>query len=194
MAFNFGTNWSSAISVSLRNTWPFRLTDSVSGFLSWSRLLAWVCGRSSGTPTVSSGADTMKMISSTSMTSTIGVTLISAIGATRRRPRRPPPPAEPAMFIAMILISRCARHLPPSRPLVDLARQDGRKLVGETFQPLRLPVHLGNELIVENSRRNGGDKADRGGKQRYRDAGDHHHQRGVFRGRDRLEARHDAPD
>ena len=41
---------------------------------------ASVCGRSTGTPTVSSGAVTMKTTSSTSMTSTSGVTLISAIG------------------------------------------------------------------------------------------------------------------
>src|SRR5882757_839845 len=171
-----------------------RLTDSVSGgAFEASDLPPLAIGRSISMVEVISGAATMKMISSTSMTSTIGVTLISAMTAARRRPRLPPP-AEPAMFIAMILISRCVRHVPPSRPLVDLARQDGRKLVGETFQPLRLPVHLGNELIVENSRRNGGDKADRGGKQRLRDAGGHHRQRGVFRGRDRLEARHDAPD
>ena len=41
--------------------------------------LACVSGRSIGTPTVRSGAATMKMMSSTSMTSTIGVTLISDI-------------------------------------------------------------------------------------------------------------------
>ena len=41
---------------------------------------AAVLGKSSGTPTVSSGAVTMKMTSSTSITSTIGVTLISASG------------------------------------------------------------------------------------------------------------------
>ena len=41
---------------------------------------AWVCGRSTGTPTVKSGAATIKTTSSTSMTSTSGVTLISAIG------------------------------------------------------------------------------------------------------------------
>ena len=39
-----------------------------------------VFGRSTGTPTVSSGAVTMKMTSSTSMTSTSGVTLMSVIG------------------------------------------------------------------------------------------------------------------
>ena len=52
----------------------------VIGSLSWFSELAWVFGRSTGTPTVISGAATMKMISSTSMTSTSGVTLISAIG------------------------------------------------------------------------------------------------------------------
>ena len=43
----------------------------------------------------------MKMISSTSITSTIGVTLISAITALRR-PRRPPPLEAPAPLIPMI--------------------------------------------------------------------------------------------
>ena len=41
---------------------------------------ACVCGRSIGTPTVRSGAATMKTMRSTSITSTNGVTLISAIG------------------------------------------------------------------------------------------------------------------
>src|SRR5476649_2359216 len=209
IAFNFGTSSFIATSVSLMNTFPLTSTESCSGVLSCSRLLAWVCGRSSGTPTVNSGAETMKMISNTSITSTIGVTLISAITA-RRRPRRPPPPDEPAMFIAMIWCSQytaphavCPGHdlvrkpvstFRRSCPLVDLARQDCRKFIGETFQPLGLPVHLGGELIIENSRRNGGDKADRGGKQRLRDARSHHRQRGILGGGDRLEARHDPPD
>ncbi len=42
-------------------------------------------GRSTVTPTVSSGAVTMNTISSTSITSTNGVTLIAAIGARRWR-------------------------------------------------------------------------------------------------------------
>ena len=49
-----------------------------SGLLSVGRAGAAVLGRSTGTPTVISGAETMKTISSTSMTSTNGVTLISA--------------------------------------------------------------------------------------------------------------------
>ena len=79
-------------------------------------------------------------------------------------------------------------HRPSSRPLVDLARQDGGKLVGEAFQALRLPIHLGGELVVENGRRDGGDKADGGRKQRFRDTRRDDRQLGVLRGGDRLEA------
>ena len=57
----------------------------VSGSLSPSSCFASDLGSSIGTPTVSSGAVTMKMMSSTSMTSTIGVTLISLIGRAERR-------------------------------------------------------------------------------------------------------------
>ena len=53
----------------------------MTGFFGSVSVVARDFGRSSGTPTVSSGAVTMKMTSSTSITSTIGVTLISARGA-----------------------------------------------------------------------------------------------------------------
>ena len=53
---------------------------TVSGSLSVFSGLASVFGRSTDTPEVISGAVTMKMISSTSITSTSGVTLISASG------------------------------------------------------------------------------------------------------------------
>ena len=55
-------------------------TDTVRGSLSPWMGLARVSGSSIGTPTVSSGAVTMKTMSSTSITSTKGVTLISLIG------------------------------------------------------------------------------------------------------------------
>src|SRR5882757_5014490 len=195
MAFSLGISSFIATSVSLMKILPLMSTESCSGVLSCSKLLALVCGRSSGTPTVNSGAETMKMINSTSMTSTIGVTLISAITDALRRPRREPPADEFATFIAMICRSRCPHTLYRlSRPLVDLARQDGRKFICEALQPLRLAVHLGGELVVENRRRDGRDQADRGGKQRLGDAGSHHRQRRVLGRGDRLEARHDAPD
>ena len=64
-------------------TSPFAETEIVSGSLLLSSCLPCDCGNSIGTPTVSSGAATMKMMSSTSITSTIGVTLISLMGAER---------------------------------------------------------------------------------------------------------------
>ena len=58
-----------------------------------------------GTPTVIIGAATMKMIRSTSMTSTIGVTLISLIGLRLPPRRRLPPPLPPAPPIAIPMVS-----------------------------------------------------------------------------------------
>ena len=66
---------------------PERSIAIVTWSCSWSSALARLSGRFTGTPLASIGAVTMKMISSTSITSTSGVTLISAIGA--RRPDRP---------------------------------------------------------------------------------------------------------
>src|SRR3954466_448422 len=100
----------------------------------------------------------MKMIRSTSITSTIGVTLISAMTGLRR-PRRPAPLDAPPALIPMISGPFFPVPAPRSSPLVDLPGKDRRELVGKAFQPLRLPVHLRDELIVENCRRNCGDQA-----------------------------------
>src|ERR1700682_4844907 len=155
----------------------------VSGSVFWLSDLAWLCGRLIGTPTVSSGADTMKTMSNTSMTSTNGVTLISLMTARRRRP---PLPLDADSITLPAIV--------PSPALVDLPRQDRGEFVGKTLQPLGLPVHLSGELIIENSRRNGGNEANCRRKQRLRNARRHHRQRGVLRRRDRLEAGHDAGD
>src|SRR5262252_7630656 len=181
-ALSLGTSSSTWISLFCRKTLPSVFSETVSGSLSWSRLLACVCGRSIGTPTVRSGADTMKMISSTSMTSTIGVTLISAMTGLRRCLRLPNIPEWAPPLIA-IVVPFCS--LPA---LVDLARQDRRELVGETLESLRLLVHLGHEFVVKNRRRYGCHKADRGCEQGLGDARGHNRQRRVFRRRDRLEA------
>ncbi len=79
MASSFGTTSSSGITVSCRWISPAWFTETVIGWVSAFIGLACVSGKSIGTPTVSSGAATMKMMSSTSMTSTNGVTLISDI-------------------------------------------------------------------------------------------------------------------
>jgi len=125
----------------------------VSGSVFWLSDLAWLCGRLIGTPTVSSGADTMKTMSNTSMTSTNGVTLISLMTARRRRPCLPLD-ADAITFPAIV-----PSPAVPSPALVDLPRQDRGEFVGEPLQPLGLLVHLGGELIIENSRRNGGNEA-----------------------------------
>ncbi len=80
MARSRGTSWSSGTSVSCRNTRPSGFTVMVSGSCSWASGCAAVRGRSTGTPEVIMGAATMKMMSKTSITSTKGVTLISAMG------------------------------------------------------------------------------------------------------------------
>src|SRR5882724_370927 len=164
IAWSLATSSSTLISLFCRKTSPLVFTETVSGSLSLSSDFACVCGRSSGTPTVSSGAETMKMISSTSMTSTIGVTLISAITGLRRCRRRPavtPALAPPAPTVQ------------PSSAFVDLPRQDRGEFVGKAFQPLRLLIHLGGELVIENRRRDGGNEADRGREQGLGDAGRH---------------------
>src|SRR3984957_18686718 len=164
---------------------------TVSGSVFWLSDLAWLCGRLIGTPTVSSGADTMKTMSSTSMTSTNGVTLISLMTARRRRPCLPLD-ADAITLPAIVPSPAVPSPAVPSPALVDLPRQDRGEFVGEPLQPLGLLVHLRGELIIENSRRNGGNEANCGCKQRLRDARRHHRQRGVLRRRDRLEAGHDA--
>src|SRR6266851_1990997 len=178
-ALSLETRSSSGISLFCKNTWPWRLTDNVKGSRSWSRLLARVCGRSIGTPTVNKGADTIKMISNTSITSTIGVTLISLITALRRCRRRPTAPV--AAVPPPIPILRPST----SRALIDLARQDGGELVCETLHPLRLLVHFGTEFVIENRRRYGSHEPDRGGEKGFRNARCDDRKRGIFRRRNR---------
>src|SRR5215216_8061454 len=137
-----------------------------------------------GTPTVSSGAETMKTINSTSITSTNGVTLISLITLARRCRRLPTATPPPVLAAA----------IPASRAFVDLPRQDRGELVGETLEPLCLLVHLGDELVIENGRRDGSNQANCGREQGLRDTRRHDCQRSVLGGRDRLKAGHDAPN
>jgi hypothetical protein len=81
----------------------------VIGWVSDSSARACVSGRSIGTPTVSMGAAIMKMIKSTSITSTKGVTLISDMSAWRRPRLRWPPRAACPTDIPMACSSRRRR-------------------------------------------------------------------------------------
>src|SRR5579864_5252776 len=96
----------------------------------------------------------MKMISSTSTTSTKGVTLISAIGA---RPRDRLPPDNETGVNAIALTSET--------PL-DQVEELERKVVhprAHLFEQMA-------EVVVEDGRWDGGKKAHRGSDQSFRDA------------------------
>src|SRR5580704_5124987 len=107
----------------------------------------------------------MKMMSNTNMTSTMGVTLISLMTPRRRRCRRPEATALIPLVAPIPMVQVPVIRPGRSAPLVDLARQNGRKFVREPLQALGLLVHFGRELIVENRRRYGGHKTDRGREQ-----------------------------
>src|ERR1700758_4991306 len=108
----------------------------------------------------------MKMMSSTSITSTIGVTLISLIGCAERRRARRLESAPPSCRPAPMVQTSCS--------LVDLARQNGCELVGKAFEPRRVARNLAIEFVVENYGRNSGEQAERGGEQSLGDAGRNH--------------------
>jgi hypothetical protein len=80
IAIRRGTSFSNSTAVSWMNTIPPASIEITSGSSAWVMGWALVLGRSTSTPTVSSGAVTMKTTRSTSMTSTKGVTLISLMG------------------------------------------------------------------------------------------------------------------
>src|SRR5262249_15794570 len=107
----------------------------------------------------------MKMMSNTSITSTMGVTLISLLTAFRAcRPCADGVVGRPQRRRRFLRFPSCVLS---SRALVDLPRQDGGELVCETLQPLRLLVHFGTEFVVENRRRYGGHEPDRRGEKRF---------------------------
>src|SRR5258708_27007522 len=125
----------------------------------------------------------MKMMSRTNMTSTIGVTLISAM--TGRRRCRLPANAAVSPFIAICV---------PLSPFVDLPRQDRGEFVGEPLQALSLFIHVRDELVIENRRRYGSDEADCGRKQGVGDSRGIRHQQGRLVARNGPKERHDSPN
>src|SRR3972149_3128500 len=126
---------------------------------------ALACGRFTSTPWVSMGAVTMKMIRRTSITSTSGVTLISAM--TLRSPAR-----------------REELILPPASPLFDLAFEEVDEFGGEAVDPGVDRPDPGQEIVVRHDRRDGRGQPRRGGDEGLGDAGSHGGPRGVSRGGD----------
>src|SRR5512146_1160919 len=135
--------------------------------------LALACGRFTSTPWVSIGAVTMKMMRRTSITSTRGVTLISAI--IRRSPL-----LLPVKAIALYL--------------VDVALQEIEKLDGEAVEPGRDRPDPVQEIVVGHDRRDRRRQPRGRRDQRLRDAGGHRGQRRAPRGGDPREGAHDPPD
>src|SRR5208337_1806483 len=128
---------------------PCGSTVTVSGSLSLLSSEPSLLGRSTGTPTVKSGAATMNIMSRTSITSTKGVTLISAIGLCLRP------------FLRLAPLGPLAgawrdAPMPASSSLhIELARDDRGELVREGFEALREPRRRLAEIVVENDGRNG---------------------------------------
>ena len=122
MAFSRTPRSSKLIGLSWMKMAPvFWIETDKGGWLSLTAA-ASVLGNSSGTPAVSSGAEIMKMMSSTSITSTKGVTLISDKAERRpRRLRRPRPPLEKASWV-----ESAKGQTPLSRRVTAVARSSAK--------------------------------------------------------------------
>src|SRR6185369_7636384 len=125
-----------------------------------------------------SGAVTMKMINSTSITSMNGTMLISLMV------RRRPPCLETTTGMASV----------PGRRLgAQVAVQNIGELLDEGLQLDGHPVDVPGEPVVRDHRGNRGEQADRGGDQRFGDAGRHGSQGHRLQAGQAGEGMHDAP-
>src|SRR5450756_1778715 len=120
----------------------------------------------------------MKMISSTSMTSIKGVTLISWLTARS--------PSASSIFMAIGL----ARDRGAAIEIAAGHAQDEGRGVAEQAT---VAGNDARESVVDDAGRDRGDQAERGGEQSLGDAGRHHHEVGSLRLRDADETRHDSP-
>ena len=111
-------------------------------------------GRFTSTPFCIIGAATMKMMSSTSITSTSGMTLISDSDVETRRPRRRP------------VFASGVRLMHPSA-LGEVPFRDVQELEREVVHLRRVDLHLRGEVVVEVDGRNRGEQAERRGDQRF---------------------------
>src|SRR3989442_7256261 len=117
---------------------------------------------------VTSGAVTMKITSSTSMTSTYGTMLMSCIGP-RLRCRA-----------GMALFHR-------------LAMEDVGELLHEALEAVAQALDVVRVAVVRHHRRDGGEQADRRGDQRLGDARRHLRERRLLDVREAAKGVHDAP-
>src|SRR5688572_5151539 len=141
-------------------------------------------GSLTSTPRCSIGAVTMKMISSTSITSTSGITLISASVVETRRPR---PRGAPPLGIGRTFGI-------PQRLLREVPFGDVQKFQGEVVQVRGVPLYLGREVVVGEHRRDRREESGSSRNQRIGDARADGRQVRRAGESDALERNQDAPD
>src|SRR5210317_533477 len=179
MARSLAINSSRGVAVFWIDNDPSAASVTVSGS-SWSvgRALAAVLGNSTGTPTVNIGAATMKMINNTNITSTNGVTLISAMGCDRRLRPRP--------------LSDLTTPAPISA--VQLTAKDCGKFVRECFVSGKQSITVAAKFIIKNNGRNSCDQAQSCGQQCLGNARGHDGKVCVLLCRNFNKGVHDAPN
>src|SRR5262249_12347085 len=114
---------------------------------------------STGRSTVDSGAAIMKMMSSTSMTSIKGVTLMSCAS-----PNSSPSPSRSPRTAAIALL-RGAHQKPVARP-VEIARQQPPNRAGAAADIFQVGFGGAREVVVDDHGRDRGDEPDRRRQQR----------------------------
>src|SRR5690242_9935260 len=154
-------------------TLPSLVTLTKSGSGAFSVLFTAAClalGNSTLLPRWSMGVTTMKMMRSTSTTSTSGVMLMS---------ERTPPLVPTSMLMASGLRSRGGRagrlHAGVGERLVEAAllEEEVHQLVGGVGDVHRHLLHAVGEVVEHHQRGDGDEQAEGGGDERLRDAGGH---------------------
>src|SRR4051794_10445960 len=154
-----------------------------------------LAGRSTPRSTVASGAATMKMISSTSITSMNGVTLISW-ASTRSSPLPRARNPSRGLMIALLRGARGAWRLPAALETVlktSLAADQQQHLRRGIAEQRAIRRDRTRQIIVDHNRRDGRDQPERGCQQRFGNSRRDHGEVGGVRLGDADEGIHDAP-
>src|SRR3954451_19969561 len=120
-------------------------------------------GKSTGRSTVDSGAATMKMISSTRMTSMNGVTLISCVSAKSASSSSSVFAIEKA--IALLRRARMGADM----GAIEIARQESQGRARRSADQFQVALGDTRKVIVDDHGRDCRGEAERGGKQRLGD-------------------------
>src|SRR5262245_28008716 len=184
-----------------KNEPSFETASTVCSCVSGLSVVFWACGSFTATPCCNIGATSIMMMSSTSMTSTSGVTLMSALT----------PPFAPPRSIAMTKSPNCGSRISDCGLIVDSMNPQSAipnpqcglgRLLDEVVDELRRRVvHLDVEvldarrqIVVDPDGRNRDDQTDRGLDERFRNTDRNRADAGRTAGADALERVDDADD